>query len=294
MSLRAGLLALAAALLLSLPPVWLSGQDRRSGDEPARILDRYLRALYARDFRQAYRFIASADRKLKTEQAYVRERGPFSGFAAELARRLAARIRLKPVRVEQRGDRLLFTAAMQLPDAGALAPLVLDWDEERLNALPPHERGRILAAIEQLERSGGLKTIEGEQEFALVRESGGWRVFLDWASGVRVSFAASTPGGGALEAEPLTPDTLARPGEPFTVSYRVRNRSNRDLYARIVHRIEPESLAANLDILECALLLPVRLSPGETQEYASTYVIHGDVPQEARQLEIRYEFNLER
>jgi hypothetical protein len=42
--------------------------------------------------------------------------------------------------------------------------LLLDWDEERLNALPPNEQKRLLASIDALKRRGGLEMIEGQED----------------------------------------------------------------------------------------------------------------------------------
>ena len=84
--------------MLALPAIYYinTAGDRRP-EKPEQVLTKYLKFLYARDFRHAYRFIASADHRLKSQKDYVRERGPFSGFALEAARKLSDRIELKPV-----------------------------------------------------------------------------------------------------------------------------------------------------------------------------------------------------
>jgi hypothetical protein len=68
--------ALAGGLLLLLPPIYLLKTEQRNPTaDPVHVLSRYLRLLYARDFGQAYRFIAAEDQKLKSAKVYVRERG---------------------------------------------------------------------------------------------------------------------------------------------------------------------------------------------------------------------------
>jgi len=48
-----------------------------------------------------------------------------------------------------------------------------------------------------------------------------------------------------------------------------------------------------LDLVECTLLLPVRLRPGEEQIYNSTYVVRGDLPDGIKSLDVTYEFKIE-
>ncbi len=288
-------LTLMAALLLALPPFYLVQGERRNPDSKAvHVLRQYLQALYARDFRQAYRFISSQDKKLKEERVYVRERGPFFGFTALVARRLAELIEIQPIRQRQDADRTLIKLALKLPDANSVAPLVMQWDEERLNALSETEQKKILAGIEQLIKHKQLKVIEGDEEFALVREAKTWRVFLDWAAGVKVDFTATVPQGDLINAQAVINETVARPGELFTIAYKVQNRTQKELVARIIHHVEPKALSEYLDLVECALLLPVRLLPGEEREYASTYLVRGDLPEGVKSLNVTYEFKLDR
>jgi hypothetical protein len=256
-------------------------------------LSRYLKAAYARDFKQAYRFISSKDKKLKPEKVYSREQGAFSGFALEVARKLADFVSVQSSRLQLEGDRAQVKVALKLPDANSLSPLLLEWDEDRLNALSPAERQKLLASIDKLHREGKMKMIEGEEEFVLVKEGEGWKLFLDWSKGLQVTFGATVPVTGQLQASPETSQTVVRPGDLFNVTYRVKNRSPKAISARITHKIEPHELQSYLDIVQCALLLPVRLSAGQETEYATTYAVRPDMPANAREINITYEFKLE-
>jgi hypothetical protein len=288
-------LVVVAGFLLILPPVYLLNSEARSpSDEPVRVLEQYLKRLYARDFSQAYRLISARDQKLKAAKTYVRERGPFTGFASEVASKLADLIEVEPMHQRIDGDRLHIELAMKLPDATKVAPLLLNWDEEALNALPSFEKRKILAALENQRRAGKLKMIEGEEEFTLIKERNQWKILLDWASGVRVSFATQVDGFPELEARAVTKETVTRPNDLFSISYKVKNHSHEDLFARIVHYVEPRAVAEYLDIVECALLLPVRVLPGEEQEYASTYLLKADLPDGTKELKVTYEFKVVR
>jgi hypothetical protein len=287
-------LLITGALLVTLSPLYLlKHEPRAAAPEPVQVLSRYLKSSYARDYKQAYRFISAKDRQLKPESVYVRERGAFTGFTLVAARKLADAIAIEPASITPAGDRTRIRVALKLPDAGSLADLLMDWDEEKLNALAAAEQRKILAAIDRLSRSGTMKMIEGEEEFALVKEEDRWRLALDWDAALRVSLAAEVPANGAIQAEPVVSETLVKSSEPFSVSFKVRNRSHKALRTRIVHKVEPHELTQYLDIVECALLLPTLVQAGQQEEYSTTYLVRGDLPESARKLNITYEFKVD-
>ena len=292
---RTRVVFIAAALLLFLPWAYLLKAERQSAeDDPVGILTRYLKAVYSRDFKESYRYISELDQRLKSEKVYSQERGPFTGFTLEAAKKLSQSIEFTPAQIKMDEDRAQITLAFKVPDMSTVGKLLLDWDEERLNALSYNEQRKLLASIDSLNREHRLKLIEGQEEFALVKEGNAWRLFLDWASGVRVSFTTLAPPNGLIEAKPTIKETITQRNELFTVAYRVKNLTNKDLFARINHRVEPAAVAEHLDVVECALLLPVRILPGEEQSYSSTYLIRGDLPDGTKQLNVTYEFKIER
>ena len=287
-------LLLITIAVLILPAIYAfqsAGNNRP--EQPVQTLSSYLHFLYARDFRRAYRFIATEDQRVKPLHDYLRERPPFTGFTLDVARRLAALIEIRPLSEapEQNVNRVKVN--LKLPDANALSGLLLDWDESRLNALPAAEQKKILAAIDELNRQGKLPIIEGEEEFTLLREGSQWRVSLDWGAGIKVTFTTVLPSDTAISAEPLAKQTVARPSDVFTIGFRVKNRTNRTIVTRIVHRVEPKELAQYLELVQCALLLPVQLRPGEEQTYNSTYVVRGDLPEGAKRMDVIYEFKVD-
>jgi hypothetical protein len=289
------ILFVAATLLLVLPASYVltEGLHKTDDEQSARILIKYLRAVYSRDFKNAYRFVSAADKRLKEEGIYVRERGPFSGFALEAAKKLSQFIEFTPAQIKIDDNRARITLAFKAPDMNSLATLLSDWDEERLNVLSPHEQKKLLASIDSLKRRGSLEMIEGQEEFNLVREGNSWRLFFDWASGIRVNFTTIVPQDGAIEAKPTIKQTVTQPNELFTIAYRVKNLTNKEVFARITHRVEPAALTEHLDVVECALLLPVRIAPGQEQSYSSTYVVRGDIPDGTKSLDVTYEFKVE-
>jgi hypothetical protein len=281
-------------VVLALPPLlWFETAGNGRDDKPVQVLNEYLKFLYARDFRRAYNFISAEDRRLKARDDYVRERGPFTGFALDAARKLSGLIEARPVAQQPEGTRNRVRLALKLPDANAVSGLLLDWNEQRLNSLPAPQQRKILSTIDALSRENKLPMIEGEEEFLLVRENSRWKVFLDWAAGVKVNFATTLPADASLAAQPITKETVTRSGDLFTIGFRVKNRGPGEIVTRIVHRVEPKEMAPYLDLVECALLLPVRLRPGEEQVFNSTYVVRGDLPDGTKALGVTYEFQVE-
>lgn len=292
---KKSLLFCLSVVLLALPPLigWeMAGQNRN--ETPVQVLTTYLKFLYARDFRRAYPFISAEDRRLKAQNDYVRERGPFTGFALEAARKLSGLIEAHLVSQQPEGSRSRIRLALKLPDANAVSGLLLDWDEKRLNQLSAIEQRKILSAIDALSRQDKLPMIEGEEEFVLLRENSRWKLYLNWAAGVRVNFTTRLPPTAGLAAEPTIKETVARSGDLFNVGFKVKNRSTDEIVTRIVHHVEPKETAQYLDLVECALLLPVRLRAGEEQVFNSTYVVRGDLPDGIKAFNVTYEFQIER
>ena len=288
-------LGMAAAFLLILPAAFLysnSSPEHSHQTGPFNTVEAYLKNSYARDFKKAYRYISRGDRQLKAERVYVREKGSFSGFPLTVTRKLAQFIELRPLEtVREQDGQMRVKVEAKYPDANSLSAILLEWDEERLNALPTSMQRDILSKLDQMDREGEIKTIVGEEEFTLVKEGTSWRVYLDWAAGIRVSYDAVVP-AESIEAVPVNKSTTIRPNELFTISYRVKNRTAQAISTRITHRIEPDELSQHLDIIDCALLLPVELRPGEESEFSTTYLVRGDLPEGTKELNVTYDFQV--
>jgi hypothetical protein len=288
---------LAAAFILILPAAFLYSKNNSPQHsvqtEPFNTVEAYLKNSYARDFKKAYRYISLGDRQLKAERVYVREKGSFSGFPLALTRKLSEFIELRPLETSREQDgQMRIKVEAKYPDANSLSAILLDWDEERLNALSSSMQRDILSTLDQMNRAGEIKTIEGEEEFTLVKEGTSWRVYLDWAAGIRVSYDAVVPPTESIEAVPVNKTTTIRPSELFTIAYRVKNRTAQTISTRITHRIEPDELSEHLDIIDCALLLPVELRPGEESEFSTTYMVRGDLPEGIKEFNVTYDFQV--
>jgi len=287
----AAVLSFVAIMVLSTTAT-SPAEDSPDLREPTALVRAYLRAVYARDFAEAYRYISAEDRRTKDLNRYLRQRGPFNGFALEAARMLATMVQVEITRTERRENRLRLTVRYHAPDPQRLAPLLHGWNGYRLNALSPTQRNQLVAAIESRKRNHSIDMIAGEENMDLIKEADGWRIFFNWAAGVTIAFQPILSDAAALGVS-LSPKQVAtQPGEIFEISLKITNQSKRPLITRVVHKVEPNELADHLEFVQCGFLLPLTLQPGREQEYFGTYLLRGSFPEGVRELRLSYDFQI--
>ena len=288
---RARVPVLAAIVAMLLAGCAGSPSPEAGSPPPEEVALAYGRALYADDGEAIWGLVSEADRRAKDGPTFRRQR-LVDGFARELLAQLGGYVTATPVTTTIDGDRARVRLTFRLPDANAAAisERVHDWDEKALNELPADARRRIRADLEQLHRDGALPMVEGEESFDLVRERSGWRMDLNWAGGVQVTFAAVHDPALPLRVsiEPASA-TVAR-GERLHVTLSVTNTGDREVETRVRHRTEPESESAHLALVQCPLLIPVRLAPGETKDFVSEYLLLGDAPERLKALQVTHAF----
>jgi hypothetical protein len=287
------LLLCAATALFFAPALPLRGAALGlSPQDPASVLQAYLRATFARDFAEAYRYISTADRRIRDLDRYVRQRGALNGFALEAAKKLAETTEIKSVLKPITPDRVEALVRYKVPHPDKSAALLLNWNAYQLNSLPPAERKQLLDSLEKKQRDGSLEMIEGEEKFALVKDADGWRIFLHWAAGIKIPLRILVSPSADVDVGLSKNQVVVQPGDLFEISLRIKNRSNQPVIARIGHLVEPRSVADFLDFVQCGFLLPVRLEPAKEQEFSGTYLIRGNIPEGVRQLTLTYDFRL--
>ena len=113
------------------------------------VIRSYLRATYARDFVAAYRFISAEDRNVRDVNRYVQQRGPYSGFILDAARKLSEFIEVETLNAQESPRGVRMAIKYRVPDPQKIAPLLLNWDPRRLNSLPAAERKQIIDALDK-------------------------------------------------------------------------------------------------------------------------------------------------
>ena len=235
------------------------------------------------------------DQRARNLNQYLRQRGPFNGFALDVARMLAAMVEVKTTQTQTVSNRVLLTVHYTAPDPEKLSALLRHWNGYQLNSLSPTERKQIIEAIESKKRDRSIEMIAGEEKLTLMKEGDEWRIFLDWAAGVTIpihTIVAEPAAAAAMDVRFSPKQVATQPGEVFEILLKLRNRSTEPIVARIGHHVEPRELADYLEIVQCGFLLPVKVPPGTEQEFSATYLLRGGLPEGVHQLNLTYDFRL--
>ncbi len=291
LSSKAAILGLCLALLVIPAAVYFGASDVQRPEDPMEVVRSYLKAIYARDYREAYRHISSADKAVQDETSYLSQHVSLSGFALELARNLAEMMEIWPVERIEHFGRVHYRIGYRLP-AEQLVPQPFDWEPHKLNELPTTEQKRLLGRLRAPETDGKTVMIEGQEFFNLVLERRSWKIFFDWSSATPVELKTYANLSDAVEARFVASSLLVQRDEPFQVDLRIRNRGNDAVLARVVHHFEPPEMVDYVDMIMCGALVPFALRPGEEREISSGYLLRDGHRRGAR-LAITYEFQVE-
>ncbi len=260
---------------------------------PEHVLKQYLAAVYARDFSTAYQWVSAEDRIVKSQEEYLRENPSFSGSVLRLIHGLAEKIEFINIREKVTGDRATLEFKVKLPDASdpILQRIFMEFDLDLLNHLSALESQEIEQQIRALDQEGKLPMLEGEEQWQLIKEADGWRVYLNWTGATTVWFEARVMDGLPWEFEPVQGYVAAKSGETLQALYRVKNVSTQTITAKARHLDEPKELAAkHLEIVQCFCFIQQTLAPGEEKELPLVFRIHWDAPAEPREFRVTYEF----
>ena len=257
--------------------------------EPSQVIQAYLRAIYARDYLEAYRYISSEDQRVKSSSLYVQQKGAYYGFTLEAAKKLAQFIQINSIQKQVAPDRIEVLARLKVPDLKKLSALLLGWNTYQLNNLQLIDRQKIIDSLEKQNRDGSLAMNDGEEKFDLIKEGNEWRVWLQWAAGIRIPFRILLTNFPELDVSLSKKEVIVQAGDVFEVLLKINHRGSRPIMTRIGHVVEPQAVADYLDFVECGFLLPVTLQPGE-QVYSGRYVVRWSIPDGVRRLDLTYDF----
>ncbi|MDP6558656.1 MAG: cytochrome c oxidase assembly protein [Candidatus Binatia bacterium] len=286
---------LSVALALFVLPVAyvLTAPHWSTAEEPESTLRQYLKAVYAQDYRRAYQWISLDDQAYKNREDYLREHPSFTGRTLELTRMLAEMIEFRDFKREKEGRQTTITFSVKMPNANhpVLRELFFGFDLDRLAGLSRDQKRSLLERLEGLRQKGNLPFLEGEEKWDLVRETAGWRVFLNWAGATRIRFRAEVKDGLPWDFQPMQKTVLAKPGETLQAFYRVRNLSDRATTAKARHLDEPRELARkHLEIIQCFCFIQETLAPGEEKELPLVFRVGWNKPDAIKEFQITYQF----
>ena len=278
----------AFLLLLALPLNKPAAERIPNTQDPALVIQAYLHATYARDSVQAYRFISSEDRRVRDLNRYMQLRGKSNGFALEVARKLSESMEINVSQKPVAPQRIRAVARYKAPDPNKTRTWLRN--AFQLSLVPESERKQIIDSIEQRSRDGTLAMVAREETFELVKEGGEWRIFFNWAAGIRIGFRAMPAGSSEVEVSLSKDQMIVQPADMFEIFLTIKNLSKKESIVQINHLVEPREIAQYLDFVQCDVLGPVRVQAGKEQEYSATYLLRGSAPEGIRQFSLTYGF----
>lgn len=288
------LFALILLAPIALATVYLQNRrpDQGQKNAPLTIIQSYLRATYARDYRQAYRLISAADQRVRDETSYVQAQGEFTGFTAQVAGTLADFIDLQVIEQSSDGEHAKIKVGYSVPSPEDVSSLVFNWDSEKLNSLSPAEQKQLLSTLVARKRTGSLIAIQGHETFELTREGNGWRIFQDWASGTKVKVQTIFAETSDIDVKFLQNEIIAKGEEPFQINLKLKNRGTERVVLAMRHLVEPLSAADELQMIECGVRRPIALGPGSDQEFSMAYILSESTRRSVRDLTLTYAFEV--
>jgi hypothetical protein len=270
------------------------GSEQAPTSAPLSVIRSYLRATYARDYREAYRFISAADQRVRDEASYLQVQGEFTGFTARVAATLADFMDVKVLEQTSHPDRAKIKVGYSVPAPEEVSSLVFHWDSEKLNSLSPVEQKQVLDRLVARKRSGNLVAIQGHETFELLREGNVWKIFQDWASGTKVKLQTVLSERSDVDVKLSQSEIITKTDEPFQVNLKVTNRGRKRVILAMRHLVEPNKAADDLEMIECGLRGPVALEPGREQEYSMAYFLSESTRKSIRDLTLTYAFDVKK
>jgi hypothetical protein len=280
--------ALIVAVVLSTAFALQPNEPNPAAANPVQVLEGYLKASYARDYRTAYTYIAERDQRVWGRDSYARRNGSLSGFALALARKLAAPMQVWTINRKAASDRVHYEIGYSVPTGDELSSALLEWDEKKLNRLSGSRQQQLMDRIEALGLSFKAVKMNGRESFDLIRENGEWRIFYDWASANKVKVKLAAPRGSGINVLISGDEFMVKKSEPFDVNFTLTNRGHAPASVRLVHHIEPGSAEQRLEMIACGALLPITLQPGASQEITMSYLLTSGI-RSGRQIELAYQ-----
>jgi hypothetical protein len=188
-------------------------------------------------------------------------------------------------------NRIQAVAQYKMPDPSKARAFLRN--AYQLNLVPEPERKQIIESIEKKSRDGTLPMVAREETFELIKEGDEWRIFFNWAAGIRIGFRALPARPSEVEVSLSKDQMVLQPGDMFEVFLTIKNPSKKDSIVEVNHLLEPRDVTHYLDFVQCDVLEPVRVRAGKEQEYSATYLLRANFPEGIHQFSLTYGFSLQ-
>lgn len=151
------------------------GCDQISSPGPKEVLKKYLDASLRGRYEEAYNYISSNDKSIKTLDEYIRENNKKD---SPIATALSSSVSYKILRVTKTGETAKADVEITLPDMGVIFRDLMG--AAFASAFGNKDEKQIEQALAKKYKDANIPTTKQTQTFQLVKEQDGWKVFLDW------------------------------------------------------------------------------------------------------------------
>ena len=156
----------------------ISGCDKLSElNQPGakEVLSSYLDASLKNRSEEAYGYVSSEDKTVKSLSEYKSETGKEDNPFADL---IVSNVSFKVMKITETGSTAKADVEITLPDMGVIFKDLMGVAFS--SAFGDKDKGEIEKELAKKYETGEVPTTTKNEEFRLVKENDGWKVFLDW------------------------------------------------------------------------------------------------------------------
>lgn len=152
------------------------------GPNPKDVLTKYLDNYYQGNYDKAYEYLSSKDKAIKSQQEYSGDFKEFGGFAKAFAGKITYSIK----EVTVTGEKALATVDVTAPDlSGAMGELFGVAMKSAFGGGKPDEKEMEKIVAEKM-KGKSLPTTTRTEQFDLVKDKDGWRVYMGWENAKKI------------------------------------------------------------------------------------------------------------
>lgn len=215
-----------------------------TGPPPEKVLAAYLDATKAGNWDAAYAHISTQDQAVKPLATYKSELTADNVFAAAVLSKTSYKV----LSVDRQGSRATASVEVTSPDLSGLFAQMIG--SAFASAFGGKGAADLQKQMAEKLQTANLPTKTEKEEFALVREDKGWRVFLDWATKKQV--ASLLAEAGQLRKEKKLPaardkyDAVLKLDSKLVEAQKARDELGREIAAFA----EKQAYVANVELYD--------------------------------------------
>lgn len=168
--------------LFLLAVLFLAACDQFSAQTPGTVLEKYLNASLHGRYEEAYGYISEKDRAVKTLDEYLAEEKNDRGAFAEA---LVGSVSYKTLDTKKGKNSATVTVEITLPDMSVVMQDVMG--AAFASAFGGKDSEEIEKVMAEKFKDGKIPLTTEKNDFEMVREKGGWKVFMNWENQEKIA-----------------------------------------------------------------------------------------------------------